>query len=397
MLHRLGLCIPLAVGIGCQPGGGNPGDGGDHGPPSGDAPANGDFGGSGGAGGGDSRGGDESPSSTFSYGALSLNLRCFKLDGTSYATNTDRFAAIAAAVATEHVAAIAVQEACKTAVDDAIATLEAALETATGEVWSSAWAFSHIAWEGTLDQADEGVGILARGEIDDVASFAYRAQGGLARVGIAATLAADLGGFRLHCVHLDHEDEAVRIKQAREAAALALTEGDPGLQLLIAGDLNAPEATDPHGAFGAFGFRDLTDPIAATRIDHIFAHRGADLNAAGARAIFTGADYAVVSDHPGVLVELSPGTGESVVTTRITAICDVGMGNAIAVRGDTPPLTWDWGWPALPLDANHWRLVLTDLPAAPFELKVLRNDSDWQTGDNVTGNGGADNETTPIF
>lgn len=98
-------------------------------------------------------------------------------------------------------------------------------------------------------------------------------------------------------------------------------------------------------------------------------------------------------------IRLEPGPGEPVITTRIVANHDPGPDHFIAVRGDAGPLTWDWGWPSGPPEdgSDRWTLVLTELPAGSFAYKILIDDATWQTGDNVEGTAGTDNETTPVF
>ncbi|MCA9492716.1 MAG: hypothetical protein KC621_22435 [Myxococcales bacterium] len=87
---------------------------------------------------------------------LSLNLHCNKLDGTSYGTNRERFDAVAALVSAEHVDVLLLQEVCIGA-EDATALLDDALVAATGVSWEGGWNFAHLAWEGTADEAQEGI------------------------------------------------------------------------------------------------------------------------------------------------------------------------------------------------------------------------------------------------
>jgi endonuclease/exonuclease/phosphatase family metal-dependent hydrolase len=330
------------------------------------------------------------------FGLLTLNLHCFKIEGTDFSTNDARFAAIADLVAAEGVAALALQEVCEREGESALGSLVAVIEDATGDEWSSAWAFSHVAWEGTEDQADEGVALAVRGALADEAVTTYHAQSALQRVGLSATLPADLGGLRLHTLHLENAAAAVREAQARQAATTALAERD-SLGVLVAGDLNDVEGSAVHQAFLDMGFDDLSDGLGATRIDHVMAHRRAWVVPLSALRVFDGGDSPVVSDHPGVLVRLEPTEVVPTEITRITAHVDVGWGHHLAVRGDTAPLSWEQGWPAWPAADGRWVLVLTELPKGMFEYKVLIDDENWQAGDNVLGEAGADNETTPEF
>lgn len=338
------------------------------------------------------------PAWTTPYALLSLNLHCLKVDGTTFATNGERFAAIADLVAAQDVAAIAIQEACRTQTTDALALLEAALETATGTPWSSYWVEAHVGWEGTPDEATEGVAVAVRGALSDARELVFTQQGALRRVAASAVLPPELGSLRLVSVHLDYETASVRLAQARQAASWVVTIADPSSGVLVAGDFNDREGQPPHQALLDYGFSDLTDPLDAARIDHVFAHRGAPLQATDVATVFDGTTGPIVSDHHGVLVRVAPGTGEDVVRTRVVAHADVGWGNWLAVRGSVAPLSWQAGWPAVPQGASLWKLVLTGIPAGTaFALKCLRNDVDFQQGADVAATGGATIDVSPAF
>jgi endonuclease/exonuclease/phosphatase family metal-dependent hydrolase len=340
----------------------------------------------------------DGPAAWAPYGLLSLNLHCLKLDGTGFADNAARFATIAQAAAAEEVRVLVVQEACRTASADATALLGAALESATGAAWSRQWVSAHTAWAGTADEAEEGVGILARGELRDVRTLVYAVQGPLRRVALGARLPEALGGLRVWSTHLEVSDAAARLAQARETAAALVTLASPSLDVVVGGDFNDVATAAPCAAIGAYGFTDLSDGLAAERIDHVYAHRGAALAATARATLFDGTTYPVVSDHHGVLVTLAPATPVAVTRTTIRAHVDVGPGHWIAVRGGTAPLDWGGGWPAVATASAEWTLVLTALaPGAAFEYKCLRDDVAWQTGANAVGTGGADNDVTPSF
>jgi len=331
------------------------------------------------------------------YCVLSLNLHCLKTTGTSYGTNAERMAAVAQAANAENVAAIAVQEACDDGQQAGLDLLEGALEDATGQGWSSAWAHAHVAWEGTPDEADEGVGLVVRGTLGPARTVEYVTQGALRRVEIAAELPPSLGSLTLHSLHLEVGSEDARVGQARQSAAWALGAADPSLDVILAGDLNATAGSAPHGALTSFGFQDATAALDPGRIDHVLVHRGAAAAVTDARLIFTGDAWAPVSDHPGALVCLAPAEPAPPAVTRVTAAVDVGWGHHLAVRGDTEPLSWAWGWPAYPVADDRWTLVLTELPEAPFQYKFLLDDAQWQAGDDLQGQGGGDHESAPQF
>lgn len=329
---------------------------------------------------------------------LSLNLHCLKLDGTPYADNAERFAAIARLVAEEEVAVLAAAEICADGETDAEEALRLALEAATGEGWTSSAVFAHTAWEGTADEAEERVGLFVQGEPAASGALTFAVQGSLNRVAAYATLPASRGGLTVWSVHLEVFEESVRLQQAREAAGAALALADPGLDVLVAGDMNDVEGSATHAAYGAAGFTDLSQGLDPERIDHVFAHRGAAWALDEARLVFDGDAEPAVSDHPGVLVRLVPAEGEAVDWTRVTASADAGFGHYLALRGDVDPLSWDAGWPGAALDDQTWRWVSTEIPAGePFAYKTLLDDEQWQTGEDSAGVGGEDQEIRPTY
>jgi hypothetical protein len=227
---------------------------------------------------------------------------------------------------------------------------------------------------------------------------------------LAAAAGAPVGALRVHTVHLDHADAAARAAQGREVASLAMLDavdeavavaplpGDAAVTLpvVVAGDFNAREGTEPLLAMTDSGFVEASGSAGTTRIDHVFVHRSAAFVARERRAVFTGAS--AVSDHPGVLVRFEASPPKLAKLTHIAARGSFPI--ALAVRGDHAPLSWERGWPAFPLRTAAEptvTLVTSELPAAPFAYKFLRADQDWQTGENVTGSGHAPNATTPTF
>ncbi len=335
---------------------------------------------------------DVTTSWTEPFSLLSLNLHCLSQEGTPYDTLDERLEAIATLVVDEDVAVLALQEACVQGEVDAAALLRDKL----GAPWTLAWSFAHVGWEGTPEEADEGLAVLARGELSEPATLEYFAQGPLRRVAQLATLPAELGELRLASVHLDYDAGGARELQARESGA-RLMSAAADMNLLIAGDFNATPGSPATSAVEALGFVDLTPALDAGRIDHVFAHRAAGLTATSARLAFTGELEPAVSDHPGVLVRLSPAEPTEVLQTRLVAHTDAGFGHHLAIRGDTSPLDWDRGWPMEATADDRWELLLTELPDGPFTWKVLLDDETWQTGEDNAGQAGQVNETTPTF
>lgn len=329
---------------------------------------------------------------------LSLNLHCLKLDGTPFTDHGARFDAIASAAAAEGVHVIAAQEVCKSADLDALELLREALEARTAAAWTATYEYAHKAWEGTPDEADEGVALFVRGPLADVHAIEYAVQTGLRRVALVGRLPDALGGFWLASVHLDHADPAARLAQARETASLALAIADPSVDVLMAGDFNALPGSPAIDAAADFGFRELTSPLGAGRIDHVLAHRAAAWAVEETRMVFDGTDYPSVSDHPGILVRVTPSAGEATAITRLRATVQLGIGDYLTVRGDASPLTWDFGWPAWQEPSGAWKVVLTEVPAgSPFHYKFLRSDQDWQLGDDAIATGGEDYTSSPSF
>jgi endonuclease/exonuclease/phosphatase family metal-dependent hydrolase len=331
---------------------------------------------------------------TRGWAVLSLNLHCLETDGTGFADNTARFAAIARDAVENGVRAMLLQEVCDDGTTDALALLESALESESGGDWRSAYAFAHVAWEGTPREADEGVAILADAELEAAMSFTHHAQGSLRRVMLHASLPDALRNLTLTTFHLDHEDAAVRGVQARELATAALLHGGVS-NALLAGDLNDLEGSAAHDALLSAGYRDASESLRASRIDHVFIHRGASYDPTSAELLWDGPSDRV-SDHPGVLVRLAQSDRSWIEPTVVELEVDAGFGNTVFVRGDQAPLDWDEGWPALNTSASLWRFATTEL-SGTFEYKALRNDTDWSTGDNFIGSSGVTNRETVSF
>jgi len=320
---------------------------------------------------------------------LSLNLHCLSVQGTPYADNVERFDAVADLVVAEDVDALALQEVCIQGNTDALALLEQSVEDATGTAWTSAFTFAHVGWEGTPDEADEGVGLLVRGDTLDAEEITYVEPGALRRVALAGTLP---GGLTLVTVHLDYDDADAREAQARQTATWALGVAG-GLDAVVAGDLNDRATTPTHSAFLDWGYRDATEGLDTSRIDHVLVHRGAAWAAVETALVLT---EPAVSDHPGVLVRLETAEPEPVVLTRLVADVDVGWGHTLSIRGDGGPLSWERGWWAYPTTDDRWELLLTEAEAG-FAFKALVDDQTWQLGDDVLATPGDQVDFQPQF
>lgn len=326
---------------------------------------------------------------------LSLNLHCFKLDGTTFSSNDERFAAIAARVADEGVQAIAVQEAC---VNDAhgvaMDRLVSALEAATGLDWGSAWTPTHIAWQGTADEAQEGVGLLTAGGAPvGVEELTYAAQGALLRKTLAGT--PPRSRVRLYTVHLEYDRADARRLQARQTAMDALVRADAGWQVLIVGDYNAIASDVALGDLAGAGFVRLTASADdGGHIDHVFAPAAANFEVLDAHTVLDGVNGPWVSDHPGVVLRVQPRDPLEVTVTRF-------VGNApvlyLGLRGDAAPLSWDLDWPAILTPGARWQAMFLGLPPGAVAYKWLGSDERWEVGDDHTAAVGETAEVTPRF
>jgi endonuclease/exonuclease/phosphatase family metal-dependent hydrolase len=326
-------------------------------------------------------------------GLLSLNLHCLRLDGTDFRSNTERFEAIAAAVAAEEVRVIALQELCVSAQESAPDLLEQALEQATGQDWSMATAFAHIAWEGTDDEAEELVGLAVQGGLSQPRELVFHVQEGLRRVGVQGLWDAGQGTVAISSVHLDHQHEEARLGQARQAAIEGLVT-QAGASALVAGDFNAQPGQPALEAMAAMGFEDACAGLDDDRIDYLWLHAGAALGADDCERIFVGERYPEVSDHPGMLVRVQPRSPPSMALTELRTDHVVGE-RFLAIRGDQAPLSWELGWPAS-RDGDRWTAVFTELSGS-FEYKWLIDDADWQQGENLQGQSGQDNRASVSF
>jgi hypothetical protein len=195
-------------------------------------------------------------------------------------------------------------------------------------------------------------------------------------------------------MHLDHQNAAVREEQARETGVAALADAYPSAAAIIAGDLNAKEGSAAHAALTGQGFVDVSDPLSANRIDHVFVHRGAGLVATEVSLVFEGGS--AVSDHPGVLVRFTAHSAPPVSLTRVR-VADSVTGDAfLSIRGSVPLLSWDRGWTLREHSPGSWAFVSSELSGS-FEYKLLKDDLVWQLGGNQPGTAGSDLSTSPSF
>ncbi|MGB9377230.1 MAG: alpha-amylase family glycosyl hydrolase [Mycobacteriales bacterium] len=85
-------------------------------------------------------------------------------------------------------------------------------------------------------------------------------------------------------------------------------------------------------------------------------------------------------------------------TTRVRVHYNVGLGNSIAIRGDTYPFSWNYGRGARNLAPDLWEFELERIPAGQsFQFKPLINDQTYSTGNNYVGTGGSTIDVYPTF
>jgi len=86
------------------------------------------------------------------------------------------------------------------------------------------------------------------------------------------------------------------------------------------------------------------------------------------------------------------------VITTIRVHYNVGLGNRIAVRGDSDPFRWDRGIDARNTASDVWEFQLERIPTGQtFQFKPLVNDSAWSLGNNYVGVGGQAVDIYPTF
>lgn len=89
-------------------------------------------------------------------------------------------------------------------------------------------------------------------------------------------------------------------------------------------------------------------------------------------------------------------TAAPAVVTSITALIDVGFGNALHIRGEGAGLSWDCGVPMECVADNQWRIVLGE-SGRPFAFKFLVNDLSWSAGPDYVVEAGATVTLEPTF
>jgi len=86
-----------------------------------------------------------------------------------------------------------------------------------------------------------------------------------------------------------------------------------------------------------------------------------------------------------------------VLQTTIRIPCDCGWGNALYLRGDTPPLSWEHGIRCDCVEPNLWQCVLERPSGGRILLKALLNDMVWESGENHSVQARESAEIVPVF
>ena len=84
------------------------------------------------------------------------------------------------------------------------------------------------------------------------------------------------------------------------------------------------------------------------------------------------------------------------VKTTISAKIDVGLGNALFVRGEGPGLSWEKGLAMENVQNDLWRVVIEE-SARSYTFKFLINDTTWSAGPDFTAACGTSVTVTPEF
>jgi hypothetical protein len=82
--------------------------------------------------------------------------------------------------------------------------------------------------------------------------------------------------------------------------------------------------------------------------------------------------------------------------TKVVARIDVGLGNALFIRGQGDGLAWDKGTPLLCQNASSW-VWSTGQATGKVAFKLLLNDVTWAQGDDIVVEAGKKIEVVPRF
>lgn len=103
---------------------------------------------------------------------------------------------------------------------------------------------------------------------------------------------------------------------------------------------------------------------------------------------------AVLDEKPSTVV--SPIVSVTVGETTISAVIDVGFGNALFIRGEGPGLSWEKGCPLECVADDKWIITLGEL-TKPINFKFLLNDQTWSAGADYVIEPGQSLTLEPVF
>lgn len=101
-------------------------------------------------------------------------------------------------------------------------------------------------------------------------------------------------------------------------------------------------------------------------------------------------------------VEVAPSAPEVVATPKaviestLTAVIDVGFGNALYIRGEGAGLSWDKGVALTNVNSDTWTITFPET-AQPIVFKLLVNDLMWSIGEDYVLAPGATVSVSPAF
>jgi hypothetical protein len=100
-------------------------------------------------------------------------------------------------------------------------------------------------------------------------------------------------------------------------------------------------------------------------------------------------------ERPAVVPVVKP-VAPAAMRTTITALIDIGFGNALYLRGEGAGLSWDRGVLMNCVSDNTWLLELGE-SARPIIYKFLVNDLSWSAGEDYVVAPGTNVSVVPTF
>lgn len=92
----------------------------------------------------------------------------------------------------------------------------------------------------------------------------------------------------------------------------------------------------------------------------------------------------------------SPSATKDTLLTTVFANVDIGWGNGLFIRGEGAGLRWDVGQ-KLEWSSKGWSWSGSVAKGSQIEFKLLLNDGDWASGDNIVVKSGEICRISPEF